>query len=322
MNSYSKNEPVMACVVESTAHDQMSTGQLKDVDVSWLHPNPDQPRKTFCPQALQELSDSIAANGLQQPITCTDDGMIIAGERRWRALRLARVDRAPAIVISGIDNDEIFRLSMIENIVRQDMTPVEEAKGFARMLEQHLDAGLSRADAFKLISAQTGLTKIYISDRVKLLRLPDEALAKLESGELNRSQCWYAMNMPSEGKMHLFLKLCEQGRCNTTDEMVAVNQAILSGKYQKTVQDTLLTVDTDPEILRWTKQLQYCATLLTELFNAYQGEGSGSEGLASRMGPTAVGRADQLLWSIKDVSKRLGKDVQATKASLFVASTD
>lgn len=292
---------------------------LKTVSVDWLHPNPEQPRKTFDSQALQELSASILANGLQQPITCTIDGMIIAGERRWRALRLALIQEAPAIVIKGISPEDVFRLSMIENVVRQDMTPVEEARGFQKMLQQHLDTGISRGDALRLISEQTGLTKIYVADRIKLLRLPEEALEKLESGELNRTQCWYAMNMPSDGKMRLFLKMCEQGRCNTTDEMVAINQAILAGAHHQVIQDPLLSVEVDQEVVRWSKQLQYCAALLTELLAQYHQEDSKGQSLSARMGPTALGKADQLAWSIKDVSKRMCKDLQASKASLYVA---
>lgn len=149
--------------------------KLSDID-----PNRDQPRKRFDEEALQELADSIKSIGVIQPILVYKSGRrytIIAGERRWRAARLAGLDEIPAIVR---DWDEVRRLeaALIENLQRDDLNPVEEAMGIRSLMEQ---CGLTQESA----AERLGRSRPAIANLLRLLTLPEAILAMLREGTLS-----------------------------------------------------------------------------------------------------------------------------------------
>ncbi len=146
-----------------------------------IKPNPNQPRKTFDPESLAGLASSIETSGVVQPLLVRPlhDGSyeLIAGERRWRAAQQAGLEKVPAVVR---DPEEAERLqaALIENMVREDLNPVDEARACAALVE---DLGLSKEELAKRV----GRSRPAVSNLIRLLDLPDEVLEMLESGELS-----------------------------------------------------------------------------------------------------------------------------------------
>jgi ParB family transcriptional regulator, chromosome partitioning protein len=154
--------------------------ELREVAVDLIDPNPKQPRRTFDEQALVALADSIKVRGILQPVLVRPlpGGRyeLIAGERRWRAAQLAERERIPAIVRHQDDAASI-EVALIENMVREDLSPVEEARACAALVEE---LGLTREE----VGLRVGRSRVAVSNLLRLLDLPDEALEMLERREL------------------------------------------------------------------------------------------------------------------------------------------
>ena len=146
-----------------------------------VEPNPDQPRQDFDEEELQALSDSIAEHGIIQPLTVRElsNGyyQIIAGERRWRAARLANLSEIPVVVIEA-DDKKAMELALIENLQRQDLNPVEEALGYQSLMQ---DYGLTQEDAAKRV----GKSRPAVANSLRLLGLCPDVLEKVRSGALS-----------------------------------------------------------------------------------------------------------------------------------------
>ena len=145
-----------------------------------VEPNPDQPRRDFDEEELQALSESIQAHGVIQPLTVREleNGyyQIIAGERRWRAARLADLSEIPAVIIEA-DDKKAMELALIENLQRQDLNPVEEAMGYQSLIEEY---GLTQEEA----ASQVGKSRPAVANSLRLLGLCPEELEQLRKGEL------------------------------------------------------------------------------------------------------------------------------------------
>ena len=145
-----------------------------------VEPNPDQPRHTFDPEALEELAESIRQHGILQPLTvrATASGyyQIIAGERRWRAARLAGLREVPAIVIEA-DDRKAAQLALIENLQREDLNPVEEAMGYRTLLE---DYHMTQEEA----AGQVGKSRSALANSLRLLSLQPDILELVSQGKL------------------------------------------------------------------------------------------------------------------------------------------
>jgi ParB family transcriptional regulator, chromosome partitioning protein len=156
-------------------------GELRELPVELVKPNPSQPRTRFDPEALDALAASIGASGVIQPLLVRPlpDGSyeLIAGERRWRAARQAGLAKVPAIVRDS-EQAERLQVALIENMVRENLNPVEEARACAALVEE---LGLSKED----LARRVGRSRPTISNLIRLLDLPDETLDLLESGELS-----------------------------------------------------------------------------------------------------------------------------------------
>jgi ParB family transcriptional regulator, chromosome partitioning protein len=154
--------------------------ELRELAVELIVPNPSQPRETFDEGALQALSDSIAANGILQPVLVRPVAggtfELIAGERRWRAAKLAGLDTVPALVRER-DDAASLELALVENMAREDLNPVEEARACAALVEE---LGLTREE----VGRRVGRSRVAVSNLLRLLDLPDDALALLEAGDL------------------------------------------------------------------------------------------------------------------------------------------
>jgi ParB family chromosome partitioning protein len=156
-------------------------GELLELPVEAIRPNPKQPRTKFDPEALAGLASSIEQSGVVQPLLVRplrDGGYeLVAGERRWRAAQQAGLERVPAIVRDSAQAERL-QLALIENVVRENLNPVEEARACAALVDE---LGLSKED----LGRRIGRSRPAVSNLIRLLDLPDEALALLESGELS-----------------------------------------------------------------------------------------------------------------------------------------
>jgi ParB family chromosome partitioning protein len=156
-------------------------GELRELPIELVKPNPNQPRTTIDPDSLAGLASSIEANGVVQPLLVRPlhDGSyeLIAGERRWRAAQAAGLAKVPAVVRDQ-ERAERLQVALIENMVREDLNPVDEARACAALVDE---LGLSKEE----LGRRVGRSRPAVSNLIRLLDLPDEALALLESGELS-----------------------------------------------------------------------------------------------------------------------------------------
>jgi ParB family chromosome partitioning protein len=154
--------------------------ELRDLPIEAVLPNPSQPRRRFDEKALEEMARSIGELGVLQPVLVRplQDGSygLIAGERRWRAARLAGLQRIPALV-SGYDDPAALEVGLIENMAREDLNPVEEARGCATLANE---LGLS----YREIGERLGRSKSWVSNLMRILNLSDGILELMERGEL------------------------------------------------------------------------------------------------------------------------------------------
>ena len=155
--------------------------ELRDLPVDLIEPNPDQPRRRFDQEALGALAESVQERGVLQPILARQlpggRYQLIAGERRWRAAQIAGLETLPAIVRPH-DTAATLELALIENVARQDLNPVEQARACAALVEE---LGLTRQD----VGRRIGRSRVAVSNLLRLLDLPDEVLALIEDGSLS-----------------------------------------------------------------------------------------------------------------------------------------
>jgi ParB family chromosome partitioning protein len=154
---------------------------FRDIPIGMIQPNANQPRKHFDADSIEALSRSLADAGIVQPLIVRplDDGRyeLIAGERRWRAAQHAGIETVPAL-IRNEDELQRMQIALIENVAREDLNPVDEARACAALVE---DLGVSKEE----LGRRLGRSRVAISNLVRLLDLPDEALAFLEDGTLS-----------------------------------------------------------------------------------------------------------------------------------------
>lgn len=160
------------------AVDQASISKL---DINELEPNRDQPRKEFDQEALNELADSIATHGLLQPIVVRPMAnlryQIVAGERRWRASRIAGLSHVP-VVVREMSDRECMEIAMIENLQREDLNPVEEALGYRQLIDSY---GLTQDE----VATAVGKSRPAVANALRLLSLPADLLDMVSAGELS-----------------------------------------------------------------------------------------------------------------------------------------
>ncbi len=162
---------------------QVEEGDLKNINLERIEPNPYQPRQEISDKKLKELAQSIEKNGVLQPVilTSAEEGFhLVAGERRWRAAKMAGLDRIPAIV-KDIDSDQMMELALIENIHRQDLNPLEEAGAYQQLLDEF---DITQAE----LASRLGRSRSSISNSLRLLKLAPEVQEYVSRETLSAGQ--------------------------------------------------------------------------------------------------------------------------------------
>ena len=176
------------------SEDVTESSAYRELPIYKVEPNPDQPRREFDEVELQALADSISVHGVIQPLTVREmpNGyyQIIAGERRWRAARLAGLSDVPVVVIEA-DDRKAMELALIENLQRQDLNPVEEALGYQTLMEEY---GLTQEDT----SRQVGKSRSAVANTLRLLALTPEVLELLKTGEITAGHARAILSLKNE----------------------------------------------------------------------------------------------------------------------------
>ena len=178
------------------SEEPLEQSAYRELPIYKVEPNPEQPRREFDEEELQALADSIAIHGVIQPLTVREMSngyfQIIAGERRWRAARMAGLSDVPVVVIEA-DDKKAMELALIENLQRQDLNPVEEAMGYQSLIEEY---GLTQEEA----AERVGKSRPAVANTLRLLSLSPEVLEKLKQGQLTAGHARAILTLKSEKK--------------------------------------------------------------------------------------------------------------------------
>ena len=205
------------------------------VRISEVEPNANQPRKAFDSSELEMLAESINQYGMIQPITVRSvDGMyqIITGERRWRAARMAGLSEIPVIIISA-DDKKVAELALVENIQRSDLNPIEEAMGFAALIEEY---GLTQEEAAKRI----GKSRSAVTNILRLLNLPESVRKMIESGELSMGHAKVLLGMSDSSSIEkAALQIVSRGlSVRDTEKLIkTMEETVMKKEEEKIVYD-------------------------------------------------------------------------------------
>lgn len=180
---------------------EQDSGQVM-LNISEIEPNRDQPRKEFDKQSLSELAESISRHGLLQPLLVrplTLGGYeIVAGERRYRACRMAGLTEIP-VIIRELGEAEVMELALIENLQREDLTPLEEAQGYSVLINEH---GFTQDE----VAQSVGKSRPAVANSLRLLKLPDSVAEFLKDGSISAGHARALLSLDDEEQM---LEICE-----------------------------------------------------------------------------------------------------------------
>lgn len=209
---------------DETAVGTAQRQQALRVPIADIRPNPDQPRQAFGPEALQELADSIRQHGILQPLLVRElpDGYeLIAGERRLRAAQIAGLTEVPVIIHNGSTDtaDERLQLSLIENLQRADLNPVEEARAIQRLVHEF---GLTQQG----VGDRLAKSQPAVANALRLLTLPSAILVAVESGAITAAHGRALLSLPSAAQQHAALERIVQEKWSVrqTEDWVRARQ--------------------------------------------------------------------------------------------------
>lgn len=223
--------------------------------ISEIKPNKGQPRKTFRSEELAELTDSIKQNGILQPLLVRKKGSgyeIVAGERRYQAAKAAGLSEVP-VVIREISDDEVFKLALIENLQRSDLSPLEEAQGYRQLIKEK---GLTQEELAKILSK----SRSAITNTLRLLDLPEEVQGLVEEGKLTAGHARAILAVPSEeGRIQLAQKVVEERLSVRQTESLAslfsvsktdepVRRAPVPQSFKRAARQIRLALDTNVKV--------------------------------------------------------------------------
>ena len=204
-----------------TFEDEKKVGGVEKLKTALIDPKSGQPRKNFDSDALSELADSIATHGVLQPILVRETGsgrfQIIAGERRWRAAKLAGLTEIPAVVL---DRDDLAaaEIALVENVQREDLNPIEEAGAFRSLSEEF---GLTQED----LSRRVGKSRSYIANATRLLELPDDVKDLVSAGRLSAGHARTLLGLRDRAMIAPLAKQCVAAGISVRDLELLVKRA-------------------------------------------------------------------------------------------------
>ncbi len=229
--------------------DQLPQDGKTMLRLSEIEPNMDQPRKRFEPEALAQLADSIAQNGLLQPILVRDLGngfyRIIAGERRWRASKMAGLSEIPAIIMD-IDDKKAAELALIENIQRQDLNAMEEAAAYKALLEEY---NMTQEEVSRVL----GISRSALANTVRLLDLPQNVADLLAAGTITAGHARALLGLNRRSDIEIAAKMVVDRALNVraTETLVkAMNKAAAKPQIEEEEEDVLPEIDYTKELER------------------------------------------------------------------------
>ncbi len=200
-------EDMLGRGVDAVLGDSSAPEQPSELPIDAISPNPDQPRRRFNDEQIKELADSIATHGVLLPVVVQPAGdgyRIIAGERRFRAARLAGLSTIPA-VIRTTTGTEHLELALVENLQRSDLNPVEEARGYRRLME----LGGHTQDQ---VAQRVGKSRVAVTNALRLLKLPDDMLNAVEHGEITAGHARALLAVPGDSaRSALFDRIAAEG---------------------------------------------------------------------------------------------------------------
>ena len=209
------------------------------ISITDIQKNPYQPRKEFDGEKLDELAQSIKENGIIQPIIVRQSPVIgyeiLAGERRYRASLLAGLTSIPAVV-KQLSDQEMMIQSIIENLQRENLNPIEEARAY----ESLVDKGFTHAE----IADKMGKSRPYISNSIRLLSLPEQILSEVENGKLSQAHARSLVGLNKEQQDYFFQRIIEE------DISVRKLEALLTEKKQKKLQKNDHFIQNEEEQLK------------------------------------------------------------------------
>ena len=210
------------------------------VDINSIKPNRNQPRKTFNPDRIEELANSIEEHGIIQPLIVRkihDGYEIVAGERRWRAARSAKLKKVPCIVRNFSDEENML-IAIIENMQREDLNPIEEAEGLNQMIKTY---GLTQDEVSKSVSK----SRPYITNSLRLLKLPEEIRELVSEGKLTTGHARAIINVDSKKKQaEICRKILDEGlSVRETEKLVKEGKKTPAKKKKKTKSHEIISVE-------------------------------------------------------------------------------
>lgn len=231
-------------VLEETETKKTEDGNyIHELNISSIDINNEQPRKTFDDEDIAELAASIKANGLLQPITVTKNGdryTIVAGERRYRAVRSLQMETIPAI-IRNISRRQSMELALIENIQRSDLNPIEEAAAIGALMQEF---GLTQQE----LSQRLGMSRSALANSVRLLSLPENIIKLIKSGELSSGHARCLIPLPDDQKIKAALEIIEKGLSVRQSE--ALVKAMQQPQKEKKEKKSFTELSTAQDMLR------------------------------------------------------------------------
>jgi ParB family transcriptional regulator, chromosome partitioning protein len=197
----------LSALIPSASQESQTSGEVTELAVDMIAPNPEQPRTDISEEGIAELADSIKKVGLLQPIIVRAQGegyQIIAGERRWRASRLAGLDRVPVRVLSKTATESL-ELALIENLQRQDLNAIEEARGYRKLLSEYRMTQAELAD-------KVSKSRSTITNALRLLDLPDEVQELVYEAKMTAGHARAVLSVPDEAiRLKLAQRIVDDG---------------------------------------------------------------------------------------------------------------
>lgn len=245
-------------VKDEKKNSEPSDKNATKVSIHKIFPNPDQPRKHFTDKSIEELSASIAENGVIQPIIVrnTDRGLeIIAGERRWRAAQKAGVNEVP-VIVRQVNDQQSLELALIENLQREDLNPVEEARAYEMLISQY---DLTHEE----IAKQIGKDRTTVTNSLRLLKLSTRALDALSSGQISQGHARALVSLEDAAKINMVLEKIISGGLSVRNTEALIKKLLSSTEKDTSAQPA----EEDLNIKFFTNQLKSALSTNVRIVN-------------------------------------------------------